>query len=291
MNSMTGYGIAVGNCDESEVSVEISSVNRKSLEVSVYLPKEWVKMERDITKRIQERVGRGKINVYVKIASIDAEKGFTWNEDGVGKIFNGLREMSEKLDVPFNPDVTLVLNAMKMSGQDSKLLPEDTVAPVVEVLLEKALDAFIETRQEEGNVLANDMAGRLTQLSTWAKEIAALSKPTIERYREQLMARLQQLNLSINLEDERVLREIALFADKCDVSEEITRLNSHIDSFLQCIQKDEGRVGRKMDFICQELHREWNTIGSKANNIDISRIVVEAKNELERIREQVQNIE
>ncbi len=288
---MTGYGIAVGNCDESEVSVEISSVNRKSLEVSVYLPKEWVKMERDITKRIQERVGRGKINVYVKIASIDAEKGFTWNEDGVGKIFNGLREMSEKLDVPFNPDVTLVLNAMKMSGQDSKLLPEDTVAPVVEVLLEKALDAFIETRQEEGNVLANDMAGRLTQLSTWAKEIAALSKPTIERYREQLMARLQQLNLSINLEDERVLREIALFADKCDVSEEITRLNSHIDSFLQCIQKDEGRVGRKMDFICQELHREWNTIGSKANNIDISRIVVEAKNELERIREQVQNIE
>jgi len=248
-------------------------------------------MERDITKRIQERVGRGKINVYVKIASIDAEKGFTWNEDGVGKIFNGLREMSEKLDVPFNPDVTLVLNAMKMSGQDSKLLPEDTVAPVVEVLLEKALDAFIETRQEEGNVLANDMAGRLTQLSTWAKEIAALSKPTIERYREQLMARLQQLNLSINLEDERVLREIALFADKCDVSEEITRLNSHIDSFLQCIQKDEGRVGRKMDFICQELHREWNTIGSKANNIDISRIVVEAKNELERIREQVQNIE
>jgi len=149
---------------------------------------------------------------------------------------------------------------------------------------------LIAARQREGDALKRDMAARIALLKKVSVEIAPLAPTSIERYREGLHARLKQIGLEIDLNDERVLREIALFADRCDIAEELTRLASHLEQFEK-ILAEVGPVGRKLDFLCQEIHRELNTVGSKSQHLDITRRILDAKNELERIREQVQNVE
>jgi len=154
----------------------------------------------------------------------------------------------------------------------------------------EALGQLVAMRQAEGKALKEDLEQRLENIGVALQAIRSGMGDTVPRYRELLLQRLSQASLEIDLSDERVLKEIALFADKCDISEETTRLDSHLVQFRECLQEGSP-VGRKLEFILQEVNREFNTIGSKANNIEISRHVIEAKNEIERIREQIQNIE
>jgi len=294
---MTGYGSGIATLPgvpEREVVAEISSVNRKGLEIAASLPREWNPLEGAVAELVKARLHRGAVRVSLVLrdpsAKTEGAVGAVWNEAVIEREFEQLRSLAVILKVPFKPDMALLLRLAQMGNPEFPPPPAEDVRPAVEKATAAALEQLIEQRQREGDALQRDMAARIEILKKLCAEIAPLAPTSVTRYREGLHARLKQIGLQIDLSDERVLREIALFADRCDITEELTRLCSHFDQFEK-ILADDAPAGRKLDFLCQEIHREFNTVGSKAQHLDITRRVLEAKNELERIREQVQNVE
>lgn len=290
MQSMTGFGRGEARNDHLEISVEISSVNRKSLEVAVSLPREWQAMERALSELVRSKTLRGKVSVYVNVTKTASAAGLDWDDEQLLATVNRLRAFAEKngLSTDIAPDTLVRLISSLDTGAD---MPDAASAtPLVTEALTQALDGFCAMRAEEGVALKKDVAERIGVLADRVGRMRALSTETVPRYRELLMQRLQKAGLELDLDDERVLKEIALFADRSDISEELTRLDSHLEQFRATLDED-GAIGRKMDFLCQEINREFNTCGSKANHLDLTRHVLECKNELERIREQAQNVE
>lgn len=290
MKSMTGYGRGSAHDDRLEVTIEINSVNRKSLDIYTSLPRDWQAMEKSIADVSRTYLKRGKVNVAVQVKELNNTAGLSWDDEVVGSTIKGLKELSDKQGVPFEPDANFLLRVITLVGGSNDLPSWEDSWPTVEKALKEALEQISVMRKEEGAALYKDIEMRLKQLQSWEAEIIEQSKDTVPNYRELLFQRLQKANLELDLDDERVLKEISLFADRCDIAEELTRLDSHFEQFFKTI-KEEAAVGRKLDFLCQEINREVNTVGSKANNIEITRRVIDCKNELERIREQVQNIE
>ncbi len=287
---MTGYGRGAASDDRLDLTVELSSVNRKGLEVSASLPRDWQGMERDLCERVRNAVGRGKVSLSLTFKHSGAAEGLDWDDAQVKATLERLRTLSRELGVAYAPDTQALLGIIE-ALESSHDLPEWTSAlPLAEQALAEALTAFNAMRATEGATLEIDLKTRLDAVRGWVGEIRAASEGTVPRYRELLLERLQKASLELDLSDERVLKEIALFSDRCDTTEELTRLESHLSQFEDTFKLSEP-IGRKLDFLCQELHREINTVGSKANNLDVTRLVIEVKNELERIREQVQNIE
>ncbi len=292
MNSMTGYGRAQGQAGQLNITAEINSVNRKTLEVSISLPREWQSFERKFQELLFKNLNRGKIQLYIKVEStqenqnLNIDIGFTQN------YFNELKKLSEALHIPFVPDADFLLR-LCLAANKNQILPEsEEILKPLASIVEKALQELKNMRAIEGLALAQDIAKRLNLIKSWISEVESLSNLTVPNYREQLMKRLRQAKLEIDLNDERVLKEIALFADRCDVSEELTRLKSHFEQFAIIISTPQtDSIGRKLDFLCQEIFRELNTLGCKAGSVEITRYILDSKNELERIREQVQNIE
>jgi uncharacterized protein (TIGR00255 family) len=294
---MTGYGGGVAilpGATAREVFAEISSVNRKGLELSVSLPREWNALEGPVGELAKARLHRGAVRLSLTLRAPMAKtaiaRASTWDEEAVEKEFGQLRALAAILKVPFQPDMALVLRLAQISSPEVPAPVAEDAKPAVEQAVVAALEQLTAARGREGEALRKDMALRIGLLKKLSAELAPLAPASIARYREGLHARLAQIGLAIDLHDERILREIALFADRCDISEELTRLASHLDQFEK-ILGDDGPAGRKLDFLCQEIHREFNTVGSKAQHLDITRRVLDAKNELERIREQVQNVE
>lgn len=290
MYSMTGYGRAAASDESFDLMVELSSVNRKGLEVSASLPREWQGMERDLTDCVRAAVGRGKVSLSLSVKDLATADGLSWDNAQVQATVERLRALSLELGTSFQADgqtLLAIINALQCKQE----LPDWEIAlPLVKKTLTAALEAFNAMRATEGSTLADDIRTRLGLIRSWAGDIRKASDGTVPRYRELLQERLLKARLEIDVSDERVLKEIALFADRCDIAEELTRLESHLAQFEETLTLGET-VGRKLDFLCQELHREINTIGSKANNLEVTRLVIEMKNELERVREQVQNIE
>ncbi len=296
---MTGFGagtaaLALAGGTAREVAVEASSVNRKGLEIAVSLPREWNAHEAPLTELARARLHRGHVRLTVSLrepaAPGAAPATQAWDLATVRESFEQLRVLADHLDVPFEPDAALLLRLALGSRKETPLPPADDAWPAVQKAAAAALGQLTALRKREGETLRADMSGRLKLLATLRGEIAPLAPASVARYRDTLHARLRQIGLEVDLNDERILREIALFADRCDITEELTRLASHLTEFEKTLG-EEGSVGRKLDFLCQEIHREINTVGSKAQHVDITRRVLEAKNELERIREQVQNVE
>jgi uncharacterized protein (TIGR00255 family) len=298
MNSMTGFGagtaaLAQAGAVAREVAVEASSVNRKGLEISVSLPREWNAHEAPLTELARTRLHRGHVRLAVALrepAMTETPGQQAWDLAAVRESFEQLRALAEHLDVPFAPDAALLLRLAQGSRKEVPMPPAEDAWPAVQKAATAAIEQLVALRKREGETLRTDISTRLKLLATLREEIAPLAPASVTRYRESLHARLRQIGLEIDLNDERILREIALFADRCDITEELTRLASHLVEFGKTLGED-GPVGRKLDFLCQEIHREINTVGSKAQHVDITRRVLEAKNELERIREQVQNVE
>ena len=291
MKSMTGYGRAVINADNFDASIDISSVNRKGLETTVSLPRDWQAMERVISAKVKERFSRGKVLVSVKVNFKTCEGAFALNEAQLATSLAALKGACENLGVEFIANSQTLLHVNSLLPRDNSTQPDwEEYWKQLEAPFGQALDAIDAMRTIEGDSIKADFLARLDLLAGYLAEIKILSKETPQNYMEQLMQRLRNLKLELDMQDERVLKEIALYCDKIDVSEETTRLESHIGQFKAAVSSTENN-GRKMDFICQEISREINTIGSKSNNFEISKIVINFKNELERIREQVQNIE
>lgn len=290
---MTGFGRGCAQADKAGVNiqVEINSVNRKTLDTQISAPREWSGFEATCNEWLKGAFQRGRVNIQVIVESVDGSKNsLKFNNQAMQEGLEGLRVFASNQGLEFNPDASFLIDLAR-SVKDSSELPDwkELRKPLKEAFV-SALNEIEVMRSKEGTALATDLKKRINELNGYREEISKNASGSSEKYRDSLLERLKQLNLDLDPSDERVLKEIALFADRSDISEEITRLSSHFEQFLTFIKAKEA-TGRKMDFLCQEIHRELNTTGSKSNDIEITRIVIEAKNALERIREQVQNIE
>ena len=293
MRSMTGYGRGTATDPNTGISVEfeLASVNRKSLDAHISAPREWTGFDQVCNEWLRTGVHRGRINVQLKIETNASTKtGLQWNAADMDASLLQLQEYAEQQGHPFEVNSQLLLNLAK-SLKDRTQLPDwCELEATLKTAFDAALSDLNSMREREGKALAKDLLSRLEELESLRQATAEHATKTVELYREALLQRLKQLNLQLDLEDERLLKELALFADRSDISEELTRLDAHFQQFREFISSTEAN-GRKMDFLCQEIHREFNTTGSKSSQIEITRIVIEGKNALERIREQVQNVE
>lgn len=288
MNSMTGYGRGTAPLGAHTLTVQVSSVNRKTLDLGIALPRDWDGLEPEVTTEVRQAARRGKIHVDVELAG--SPTAAPWSEDGVKQTLERLRALAEMHGVPFSVDAELLWRIASAERQLSRLPAAEAARPAVLAALGEALQAFSAMRAKEGAALQADLLARVGALEKLVEEIAARAAQVPGLYREVLFKRLREAGLELDLSDERVLKELALFADRSDVSEELTRLRSHLDQLAQLL-RTEGEIGRKAEFILQEIGRESHTIGSKANDLPIAKAVIEFKNELERVREQIANIE
>ncbi len=290
MKSMTGYGRATAAIEGFSLTVQVSSVNRKTLDLTVALPEEWESLEPAIGELVRKFASRGKVHVNIELTGDRSSRDSAWDEVAASEALARLAAFAKKRKVPFKPTPELLWQVANAQKRGTELPATESAHPVVTKVLTQALREFAAMRAKEGETLMVDFIKRTELLHRLVESIAARAPKVPANYREQLLKRLRDAGLEIDLSDERVLREIALFADRCDVTEEITRLRSHFEQFAALLKSD-GEIGRKAEFILQEIGREVNTIGSKANDLTIARAVIDLKNELERVREQIANVE
>jgi uncharacterized protein (TIGR00255 family) len=290
MRSMTGYGRASAAFGGGTLTVQVSSVNRRGLDLSVKLPAEWESLEAEVGERVRRAASRGKVHVGVEFTPARGAAEVSWSDAGVSATLDRLSALAESQHIPFEPTVELLWQVASSQRSAAETPDADHAKKDLMAVLDEAVRGFEEMRDKEGEALFVDFIDRLGLCRRHIEAIAARAPMVAPAYRALLMKRLREAGLELDVEDERVLREIALFADRCDISEEITRFRSHMDQ-LTALLRSEDEIGRKADFILQEIGREANTIGSKANDIGISMSVIELKNELERIREQMANVE
>ena len=288
---MTGFGRGSATADEGTATVEIACVNRKQAEVVVQSAREFTELEPKIRKAVLNTISRGRIQVSIQFERpLGDAAPVRVDLRLVEALETAFESISAHTGRKVAPDASDFLRAPGLIRIEDGGVSAETAWGPIEKALEVAIEQVLEMRKNEGHDLARDLSTRLDLLEKTAAAIAALAPGRPERYREQLFKRLRDAGLELDLNDERVLRELSVFADRCDVSEEITRLDSHFRKFREYMAAAEP-AGRPLDFLCQEIHREFNTIGSKAADAGIAQHVVEAKTELEKIREQVQNVE
>lgn len=287
---MTGYGRATGAIGADTLTVQVSSVNRKTLDLTMKIPEPWEGLVAAIGEIARKHATRGKVHIDVELTGAAGERQEIWDEAAAGTVLQRLAGFAAQQGVEFSPTADLLWEIVRSQRKTDDFPSTENAQAAVFSTLEAALKAFVEMRAKEGTALLADFVMRLGLLKQQVDVVAARAPAVPALYREQLMQRLRTAELELNLEDERVLKEVALFADRCDVTEELTRLRSHLGQF-EALLKSGGEIGRKSEFILQEIGREVNTIGSKANDLTISRAVIELKNELERVREQIANVE
>lgn len=288
---MTGFGRGQAATQAWRASVEISAVNRKQAEVVVQLPREIAALEARVRKAVQEVVSRGRVQVAVTMERAEGAAVAIRVDAALARAFHrAFVELGEAIGgevLPVAADYLRQPGILTLGGGEADA---EEAWLAIEPALADALAALAVMRASEGEHLKEDFLARLESLAEFAGRIAAVAPARPQRQRELLLKRLRDAGLELDPADERVVKELALFADRCDVSEELTRLDSHFAKFREYLAAAEP-PGRALDFLCQEMFREFNTIGSKANDAGIAHMIVEAKTELEKIREQVQNVE
>lgn len=290
MHSMTGFGRGSHATDTIAATVEASSVNRKQAEVSFHLPRTLAELEPSLRKIVLSKVSRGRVNVQIRLEHPKGLAAGVQVDTARAKALEAaFTILSDAIDRPLHPGATDFLSAPDVFTFEERFAPGDALS-AVEPALRSALDALVIMRRSEGDDLKEDFLTRLALLETQAQAIETHAPVVISAYHDNLFRRLGEAGLDLDLNDDRVVKEIALFADRCDITEEITRLRSHFRKFREYLDSGEP-IGRSLDFLCQEMNREFNTIGSKANDATLAQHVVIAKTELEKIREQVQNVE
>lgn len=293
MKSMTGYGRGDSSTKGVQLAVEISSVNRRQVEVAVSLPNELDSLEADLRKIVLASVARGRVSgrVTLQRPSGKANRSILINEAQAEAYKKALAKLADGMGLrdDLSLETILRLPGVMEAGEDEV----DPVAmlPTLKRALGQALGQLQDMRSKEGANLERDLAKRLASLRRITKRVAKRAPKVVEHHRTRLLERLAKADIDVaDADDERFLREVVYFTDRSDISEELTRLESHFDQVDGCLISNEP-VGRKLDFLAQEMFREVNTIGSKANDSEISQEVVTLKTELEKIREQVQNVE
>jgi uncharacterized protein (TIGR00255 family) len=289
---MTGHGRGMASTNGVKVEVELSSVNRKQMDVSVSLPRSLTALEPLVYEEIHKSLSRGRITGEIVIRlSTQARQKAVCVDDALAETYLAeLRKAAKRLKLKDDFSGSLLLNLPDVLRYEQPTDAAEKAWPMVSKALKAALKALIQMRSREGATLQKDIEQRLAKISASLERIKKQAPAVTESYREKLQARLKAAGFTMESTDERMLRELALFADRSDITEEVTRFDSHIKQARQLMQSAEP-VGRSLDFLAQEMFREVNTMGSKANDSGILKDVVALKAELERIREQVQNIE
>lgn len=291
MYSMTGYGMGEFSNDKFHIKLEIKSVNNRYCDISIRIPKTLISLEERIKKEIRKKVSRGKIDVFVNVETLTSEaSNINVDLELAEKYFNALNMLKTSLNLKDDIKLANIYNMQGVITAEASEEDVDEYWNVMDKALNDAISNFLDMRKTEGENLKADIQNKLSnilKLAEEVKEIAPLSlEDNIKRLKENIKNNLKDENLDI----QRLTTEVAIMADKLSIDEEVTRLFLHIGQFKDIIEKDEP-VGRKLDFLIQELNREVNTIGSKTNDIKILNNVVELKAEIEKIREQIQNIE
>lgn len=292
IKSMTGYGRARRLLHLRDITVEVRSVNNRYLDCNVKMPRMYAFAEDAVKKHVQQAVSRGKVDVFITVDATAADVAkVTVNRELAAQYAAALGELAE-LCGPGSWEITPEVLArfpdvLTVTKADEDL--EAVSADLCEVL-DEALAAYHEMRAAEGRKLAEDIAGRLNTIEFLTSRVEERSPETVAEYRQKLTARMEEVLQSASVDPQRILTEAAIYADKVAVDEETVRLRSHVAQLRDMLRSDEP-MGRKMDFLIQEVNRESNTIGSKCNDVGIAQVVVNLKSEVEKIREQVQNVE
>ena len=291
MNSMTGYGRGEAARGGAKFTVEISTVNRKQAELSLYLPRELDALESRARDEINAKVSRGRIAARVQWTAKSGDRAQVEIDRNLAKEYaKEYRKLATDLKLGGEVSLDTILRAPGVLQTSEEELDVESLWTPLRTAVRAALKELLAMRAREGANLKKDLQKRIDALQKSVKAVKRQAPKTVRRHREALLDRLNQAGLDLKLDDERVLKEVALFADRIDIAEELTRLESHFGQFAD-YAKAKGPVGRTLDFLSQEMNREVNTIGSKANDPVISRLVVAMKSELEKFREQVQNVE
>ena len=290
IKSMTGYGKSNMSKNLREYQVEIKSVNHRYLDVSVKMPRSLSYLEEEIKKAVSSKLTRGKVDVFITFNNNSLEgRDIKINTEIARMYIKELRDLAESegivADIPVTeisklPDVLTIQN-----NQDDETIKNELLE-----VSSKAIDNLVEMRKVEGEKIAQDLLVRIQDIEEKVKKISSLSTGLIEEYVVKLNTRIKELLQDQEIDESRLAQEVVIYADKCSIEEEVTRLNSHIYQFRELLNSNEA-MGKKLDFMIQEMNRETNTIGSKANNLEITNEVINMKTQLENIREQVQNIE
>ena len=288
---MTGYGRGEADHAGKKISVELNSVNRKQSDIVINLPRDLAMLEPRIRQAINEKISRGRMNVMIGLQESANGAGALALDTGLARSYHqAMLTLQKELSAPGEITIGTILQAPGVMRSPEHTVDPDDAWPGVQRALNTALGDLIKMREREGKHLAKDLIHRLKTVRQQTKEIRALYPDVVKKYRTVLRDRLEKAGLDLPLDDERLLKEVTIFADRSDISEELTRLESHLAQFAHHLRKNEP-VGRTLEFITQEIFRELNTLGAKANDAAISQRVVVCKAELEKIREQIQNLE
>lgn len=292
VKSMTGYGLGVARAEGKEFTVELKAVNHRFSEVIVRMPKQFSILEDSVRKLVLQKVSRGRVDVYITFEETgEKKKQVKVDRDLAIAYYNGLKELGDTLGLTNEVKLDLVSRYPEVLIIEDEKDDLEKVWVVLEKAVSDAVDGLVTLREREGNKLAVDLVQRLDLIQDIVAEIEKRAPMVVDEYRERLFERLKKILPSDNpLDEGRLLTEVALYAEKSSITEEIVRLHSHLEQVRNDLKGTEP-IGRKIDFILQEMNREINTIGSKSSDISISKNVVTVKSELEKIREQVQNIE
>ncbi|MGV3531155.1 MAG: YicC/YloC family endoribonuclease [Chthoniobacteraceae bacterium] len=291
MRSMTGYGRGQSLFSGSKFIVELNSVNRKQSDVVVTLPRELSELEPRVRDVINTAVSRGRLNVVVAAHHGPTSSQKLALDTALARSYHqAMLALQQELGTPGEINIETVLRAPGVLKIADEQMPVDDVWPHVEEALKQALAELVAMREREGRHLAKDLIKRLKLVRESVRKIAELQPNVVKRYRQSLHERIQRAGVEIAIEDDRLVKEVIFFADKSDITEELTRLDSHFSQFAHHLRRNEP-VGRTLDFMGQEIAREFNTLSAKANDVEISQLVVTCKAEMEKIREQIQNIE
>jgi len=291
IKSMTGYGRGQATVDGTDILVEIKSVNNRYYDFSARLPRMYGYLEEKLKTFMNGSISRGKIEVSVSIYNSGSKsEEISINLDVANGYINALREANESLGLTDDITLSHVSRFPEVFIIKKIIEDEESVWNNIKPVAEEAVAKFVAMRETEGEKMKEDLSSRLDFILSKVEEVEKISPTTTENYRNRLYQKLKDILSDNNIDEQRILTEAAIFSEKVAVDEETVRLRSHISQFRELLETDEP-VGRKLDFLVQEMNRESNTIGSKAQDIAITKIVVDVKSEIEKIREQIQNIE
>ena len=291
IRSMTGFGRGKFENEGREYTVEIKSVNHKYSDISIKLPRQISYLEENVRKEVSKRIARGKIDIFITMQDFSEKgKSIKINKEIAKVYISELRDLANETGISSNIDVIDISKfpeVLNISNEENEEIYWTELSEALNI----ALDKFVAMREIEGNKICDDFKVRMARIKEKVSNISDFSAGLVEEYIVKLNTRVKELMKTDIIDENRLAQEIVIFSDKSSIQEELTRLDSHISQFLDLVNNANGPIGKKCDFIIQEMNREVNTIGSKANRMDISKGVIELKTEIEDVREQIQNIE
>jgi uncharacterized protein (TIGR00255 family) len=288
---MTGYGCSERAADGSRVRVEIRSVNQRFLDVQIRGPRHTIQVEDRIRALLESRLERGRVSVYLEWTGTDASNGPLINHAAAARLVRELREVASELELPGEISIDVLARSQQIFEQSGETPKADEVWETLEPPMTEALDCLVGMREEEGRRLRDELVGRLEAIGKHVSEVAKAAPTAASALRDRLRERITELmNGTPPVDEARLAQELAAAAERSDFTEEVVRLKAHVEHALSCLDED-GPVGKRLNFLVQEMHREANTIGSKTSDVGVAGSALSLKEEIEKLREQVQNVE